>query len=335
MAEGDFPFQNALRISGGQATVDADGNCIIEVGGSRHRVSLLRAGVMFPRDARVIAWDAGALRAAGSNPLIVAEAVSEGAREFLRAQSIGYCDEGGSLFLPLPGSFILIDRAPPKREKRAVKGILSGRTSLAAHVLMSADRPLKGVEIAAASGLSLGAVSAALDGLDRMGWLATDGSGRGKLRRISDRRGLLERWRASRLSDGPRDKKKFYVPQVRSAEDLVRRIHEVADKEGVEYALTGVYGAQLHAPYLTSVPQVVCRVAEADVARLADALGARHVSDGWNMGMIVSDVPMAPPFRSEMGGLWVSSPLMCWVDAIAEGGRALELADHLARERLL
>jgi hypothetical protein len=51
--------------------------------------------------------------------------------------------------------------------------------------------------------------------------------------------------------------------------------------------------------------------------------------------VIPSDLPSSPVFRQELKGMWVASPLVCWVDTVAEGGRAAELAAHLAQERIL
>ncbi|NTF17103.1 hypothetical protein G6L37_01495 [Agrobacterium rubi] len=322
-----------LRVEG--QIHDVDGGHEVHIDDVRHPVKVIVAGVLFPRDAKSLVWNALEAKVSGQLPIIAAEVVSEGAREFLRSQKVGYSDMGGSLYLPLNNALIMIDRAPPKREKRVVKSVLSGKTSLAAHVLMSSDEPLNGVDIAAMTGLSMGGVSGALDKLDRMGWLSTDGSGPRKLRRISDRRALLDHWKQSRQGDGPVGKERFYVPGVSGGEALARKISEAAAAEGIPYMVTGVYGSQIHAPYLSSIAQVVCRVLPQDMERIAEALGARKVSEGWNLGLISSDIPMSPAFVGEVDGLSVASPLVCWIDTVSEPGRAKELADHLASERLI
>jgi hypothetical protein len=271
----------------------------------------------------------------GAVHVIAAESVSDGSRAFLRAQSIGYVDLGGSLFLPLKGAYILVDRAVPKREKRIVKGVLSGKTSLAAHVLMSAENPVNGTDVARASGLSVGSVSAAMERLDRMGLISTTGSGPKKLRRVVDRRGLLEQWRSTRLHEGAASKMKFYVPGVKSAHELAEKVASVCDREGVEYALTGVYGSQIYAPYLTSISQVVCRIRKPYIQSVVAALGAKSVGEGWNLGVIQSDLPAGSLFQRRIEGMWLASPLVCWIDTVAEGGRSAELAAHLASQCIL
>lgn len=334
MDEGFAALRAAVEAAGGK--IDASGTDLnVVIDGMGHAVRMIPASVVFPRDARQMAWNAISMRSEGASPVIVAEAVSEGARSFLRSQSIGYADAGGSLFLPLPGAFLLIDRAAPKRAKRVVKGVLSGRTSLAVHVLMAAEGPINGTEVARNSGLSVGAVSGAMERLDRMGWVATTGSGPRKLRRVSDRRGILEQWRSTRVSEGPVEKSKFYVPGVRDSGELAEKLAGVAARDGVEYALSGPYGAQMHAPYLTSVPQVVCRIRKTDIPAFVAALDARPAAEGWNLGVIASDLPSNHVFRRELGGFSVASPLVCWVDTVAEGGRNQELAAHLAEQCLL
>jgi DNA-binding transcriptional ArsR family regulator len=275
------------------------------------------------------------IRKQGFIPLVLAEIVSEGAREFLRQQATGYSDAGGTLFIPQSGAYVLIDRAPPKREKRIMKSVLSGKTSLAVHVLMASIEPMTGVEIAEATGLSLGAVSGALDKLERMGWISTTARGARKLRSISDRSGLLASWRTSRQSEGPIEKQTFFVPQAGSTEELAARVAAAAETAGFDFRFSGIFGSQLHAPYLSSVRQVTCRVRNEDIPAIVETLGARAVSDGWNLALIPSDLPDSDAFRGTIGGFRVASPLVCWIDTVAEGGRAPELAAHLAQERLL
>jgi len=328
-------FQEAVSFAGGAVETADHGALQVVIGDIRHDVGLLTAGTVFPRDAKMLVWSAMDIRNGGRVPVVAAEVVSEGAREFLRSQRVGYSDAGGSLFLPLDGAFVLVDKAAPKREKRVVRSALSGKTSLVAHVLLTTDKSLKGVDISAMTGLSLGGVSAALDKLERMGWLVTERSGATKLRSIGDRRGLLEQWKLARTAEGPVRKERFYVPGVSGASALARRISEVAAVEGIPYMVTGPYGAQMHAPYLSSISQVVCRILDPDMERIASALGARRVNEGWNMGLVSSEIPMETPFLSEMNGILVASPSVCWIDTIAEAGRARELADHLASERMI
>lgn len=328
-------FEKALQFVGAELASDEAGEFSVRLRGSDHRVVLMSAGMVFPRDVKSMAWAALEALRSGKTPVVVAEAVSDGARDFLRSQSIGYADDGGSLYLPFDGALVLVDRPSPKREKRVVRSALAGKTAFAVHALMASAEPLKGVDIARTTGLSLGGVSAALDKLDRMGWLATEGSGPRKLRRISDRVGLLEHWERVRISEGPVKKELFYVPNCSDGATVAAKLVAAAASVGIPLMASGSYGAQIHSPYLTSVPQAAFRVRPEDLRNLAGALGARDVSQGANLALIPSTMPFAPPFMETIGGMSVGSPLVCWLDTVAEAGRSRELAEHLKTERLL
>ena len=59
--------------------------------------------------------------------MIAAGTISEGAKELLQAERIGYLDRAGSLFLPNDDLYILIDRPAPK-EARKMDGPCSPET---------------------------------------------------------------------------------------------------------------------------------------------------------------------------------------------------------------
>ena len=59
----------------------------------------------------------------GGEPLavLVAESISPGAKELLRAERVGYFDCGGSLYLPARGPYLYVDRPPPKSLSRSMR----------------------------------------------------------------------------------------------------------------------------------------------------------------------------------------------------------------------
>jgi hypothetical protein len=64
---------------------------------------------VYPRDVRQVLWQFKALnlgRHAGAQTLLIAESLSPGAKELLRAERIGYYEHGGSLFLQAPGALM-------------------------------------------------------------------------------------------------------------------------------------------------------------------------------------------------------------------------------------
>lgn len=311
-------------------------SCTASIEGAVTPLVLHSARQLFPRDAREAAWKIEQYLEGGTGlGVVVAEMVSDGAREWLRSKKIGYCDLGGSLFLPLPGAYILVDRPQAKREKRLVKAVLSGKTALVAHALWQSERPMKGIEIAEMTGLAAGTVSGALDRMDRYGWISTvEASGAAKSRVIVDRQAMLDVWRASLVSSGGPVRERFYVSGCKSPEEVAARIAKACEDGDVGYAFTGLFGAQRHAPHLSASPQVTVRVLPDDVKRLVDNIGARPVSEGSNLAVIASDLPLNGNFRARTDFGELAAPLVCWLDLHGEAGRSKEMADHLRNEKL-
>ena len=116
----------------------------------------------FPRDVREAVWQLRAYQAHrpsnGRNQtvgFIIAEAISPGARETLRAEGIGYFDKGGSLFVPAPGAYVFIDRPQVKSKARALAAIFHGRKAQVLHAVFERrDDWVSVKDIAEASGVS-------------------------------------------------------------------------------------------------------------------------------------------------------------------------------------
>jgi hypothetical protein len=98
---------------------------------------------VFPRDARQTHWKFTDWSHAWSNthdsqaqPMLVADSISAGAKDILRAERWGYFDSGGSLYLPAPGAFLYVEKPPPKSAARAVRGLFKGRRAQVLHALL-------------------------------------------------------------------------------------------------------------------------------------------------------------------------------------------------------
>ena len=93
-----------------------------------HALVELRKAV-YPRDVRLLIWrirDLARQQPAGDSggePLavLVAESISPGAKELLRAERVGYFDCGGSLYLPARGPYLYVDRPRPKSLSRSMR----------------------------------------------------------------------------------------------------------------------------------------------------------------------------------------------------------------------
>src|SRR3546814_8843389 len=83
---------------------------------------------LFHRDVRQQIWQLrdylDQMDGAGERvAMLIAGAISNGARDILQQESIGYFDLGGSLFIPASGAYVLIDRPQPKKAGRALGSI--------------------------------------------------------------------------------------------------------------------------------------------------------------------------------------------------------------------
>ena len=68
--------------------------------------------------------------------MLIAESLSPGAKEMLRAERIGYFDSGGSLFVPAAGAYIYIDKPAPKTLEKSVRSLFSGRRAQVLYALL-------------------------------------------------------------------------------------------------------------------------------------------------------------------------------------------------------
>ena len=77
----------------------------------------------YPRDVREAIWQIRSYQHHIPRsdreiiPFLVARAISNGARETLREEGVGYYDMGGTLFVPARGAYVFVDRAAPRKNK--------------------------------------------------------------------------------------------------------------------------------------------------------------------------------------------------------------------------
>jgi hypothetical protein len=98
---------------------------------------------VYPRDVRQMLWQLRDARNAYAHehkgnvmPLVAAESISEGARDVLQAENVGFFDMGGSLFVPAKGAYLYIDRPVPKTIEKSVRSLFIGKRSQVLHALL-------------------------------------------------------------------------------------------------------------------------------------------------------------------------------------------------------
>jgi hypothetical protein len=326
------------------------------VGDSRHdaQVNLQIAGksftllieakkAVYPRDVHQVLWQLEHLQrdaSVGLNrdetvSLLVAESISPGAKELLRAERVGYYDSGGSLFLPALGAYLYIEKPPPKTLSKSIRSLFSGRRAQVLHTLLMRHQDwFGGKELAEQALVSPATASQVLTELERFDWLVSRGQGPSKERYLKEPAALLDAWAKQLASIRPPELRRYYIPSMK-ADTLLERIGQVFATHEVGYAISHEAAAQRYAPFLSSVPQVRCRVL---IGTAADAaigeLGARVVNEGANLAIIEAKSPGELLFRERVGGIWLASPIQVYLDLLRGEGRAKEMAEHLRKERI-
>lgn len=295
---------------------------------------------LFPRDIHHNIWQlqtySESRQLAGEQvPMLLARAISKGARDILQTEQVGYFDSGGSLFLPSKTAFVLIDRATPKKARRRLDSIFRGKRAQVLQAIIAAWPDWVSVkELAEKSGASPATTSETLTEMERRDWLEVEGAGPAKLRRLKGRGPVLDEW--SRIVANQKRPKleRYYVPASNS-ENLARRLDHACRETGAPYAVTAEAAAQAYAPYLTNISQLKCRIrkgrAQTEALRLLDA---RPVSEGWNLGIIDSPASQDVAIGEEISGICYAPCVQVYLDLLQGSGRSKEMADHLRAERL-
>jgi DNA-binding transcriptional regulator YhcF (GntR family) len=295
----------------------------------------------FPRDVREAVWQ---LRNHQVHfrptdrevlPFVVSNAVSNGARDLLKSEGVGYADRGGSLFIPASGAFVLIDRPPPSNARKVFEGIFQGtKARVLETVFAERDNWLSVKDVADEADVSPATASATLSEMERREWMGVRGSGPAKVRRLSDPTRMIDSWAQYIEHQKPPSAERFYSPLLGSHE-LMESIDHACRERGIPYAITGEAAAQAYAPFMTSISQVRCRmVPSSDQRAVLAAIDAKPVEEGWNLAIVPVRQEAEARAAMRIGGIGYSSPLRVYLDLLQLPGRAKDLARHLRAERL-
>jgi DNA-binding transcriptional ArsR family regulator len=298
---------------------------------------------VYPRDVRQVLWQLRDARNAYAHehksnvvPLVAAESISEGARELLRAENVGFFDMGGSLFVPAKGAYLYIDRPVPKTIEKSVRSLFIGKRSQVLHALLMKREEWLGVtELSHRAEVSPATASETLAALERMEWVSTRGQGPSKERRLSNASGLLNEWRTQvQASRQPLSRRRYYVPGG-DLTVVTRAIAEHCERERIEYALTQEAAAQRYAPFLSSYSRVAIRIPPiGGVEALLASIDARLVIEGANVDILETRTQGEFLFREKIDQLWLASPVQVYLDLLRGEGRSRDMAEHLRKEIL-
>ena len=269
-------------------------------------------------------------------PLVAAESISSGAREFLKSENFGFFDMGGSLFIPACDAYVYVEKPPPKTFRRSVRSLFTGRRSQVLHALLIRHNEWFNVkDLARLAEVSPATASQTLSALERFEWLDVKGRGPSKERRLANPCALLDEWQKQppTASRGHMHRC-FYIPFGRT-DDIARRLDGICEDLGLKYALTEQSAAQIYAPFVTHVSRLMCWLAFGRRTKEVYAeLEARPVTEGANFEVMETHSPGEFLFRERIGTVWLASPVQVYLDLLHSHGRSKEMAEHLRRERM-
>lgn len=315
----------------------------VRVAGKSVTVLVEAKKTLYPRDVRQALWQLRELsrrwpkesKSPQPVPLLVAEAISPGAKQMLREERVGYYDSGGSLFLPADGIYLYIDKPPAKPVSKFMKSLFSGRRAQALHALLLGQKEWFKVRALAERALvSQATASQVLTELERLDWVTVRGQGPAKERQLREPAALLDAWVKQLAVMRPLAMRRYFVPSV-GTNGLVEKVGQAFTAQNVEYAFTHEAAGQRYAPFLSTVSQARCRVVPgAAMERALGDLGARAVTEGSNLSLIDAKSPGELLFREHIKGIWLASPIQVYLDLMRGEGRGKEMAEHLRRERI-
>jgi hypothetical protein len=320
-----------------------DAQVDLRVGGKSVTVLIEAKKTLYPRDVRQALWQLREYsrewrkgpKSRPPVPMLVAEAISPGAKQLLRDEGVGYYDSGGSLFLPGDGVYLYIDKPPAASLTKSMRSLFSGRRAQVLHaLLLERGQWFKVRALAEQALVSPATASQVLTELERLDWVVARGQGPGKERQLREPAALLDAWVKQLAAARPAPMRRFFVPSV-AGDALVEKVGQVFAQDGIEYAITHEAAGQRYAPFLSSVSQVRCRVVNGPaVERALAEIGARAVSEGANLAVIEAKSSGELLFRELTDGVWLASPIQVYLDLVGSEGRGKEMAEHLRRERL-
>lgn len=319
---------------------EIDAKVDVMAGDQRYVLLIETKKGVFPRDVRQLLWkiksyaNASRDRTPSIVLLLAAESISQGAKDLLKQENVGYFDAGGSLFIPAYGAYVYIEKPPPKTLAKSIRALFKGKSSQVFHALFHRRDAWFGVrELAELAKVSPATVSETLTALERLDWVTSRGQGPSKERRLSAPTSLLDEWKKQVLAGRQPPMRRYYVPAT-DVTELPDRLASACEASGLEYVITQEAAAQLYAPFLSRISRVACRMVPGGADAALSKLEARVVTEGANLLVIETTSEGEFLFKERHGPVWLANPVQVYLDLLRSGGRAQEAAEHLRRERV-
>ncbi|MCI4326297.1 MAG: hypothetical protein L3K16_01470 [Thermoplasmata archaeon] len=260
----------------------------------------------------------------GSYGVFAAPYISERSRELCKAEGIGYVDLAGDSFLRFAS--VLVDRVGKEsksKEQRGLRSILAPKaTRVVRALLLAPNEPTTISKLASACQMSPAGVYLVAQLLEAKGYVARE-KDRSILLEEPER--LLRDWAENWSIE--RNKVSRYFSFGRDSRDIISSIARASKEQGIDYALTGIAGAYLVAPFVRS--EEIWAYVKSGADRLVRALDLRPVSSGANVVLLEPYDQGVFQGARDLGGARVVSDVQLYVDLLKFPGRGREQAERL------
>lgn len=264
-------------------------------------------------------------------PVLASTFLSPRVREICKEEGVGYLDVAGNCRLSLPDAYLekVVERNPfpPRGRPASLFAPVSSR--LIRVVLEAPSRAWTVQELSKTAGISLGQASNVCRRLLEEAYAVRQE----RRVRLTEPGKLLDAWRDQ--YDPSRHEPAAYYSFEREPDALMRRLAEVANARQWRYAVTGLAGASLVAPFVHGVGAVAWYVPDAlQRAQWIEALDLRPVESGANALMLIPHDRGVWHGARAVEGVSVAGSVQLYLDLWHDPGRGREQAEFLRQETL-
>lgn len=301
--------------------------------GRRHQLCLRLQDAPAPSRVReaLRRMKAGLAGPEAAYPVLASTFLSPRVREICREEGVGYVDVAGNCRLALPDAYLekVVDRNPFPARGRPASLFAPVSSRLIRAVLDAPTRAWTVLELSKTAGISLGQASNVCRRLLEEAYAVRPD----RRMRLTEPGKLLDAWRDQ--YDPSRHEAAAYYSFEREPDALMRRLAEVAHARQWRYAVTGLAGASLVAPFVHGVGTVAWYVPDALQRTLwIEALDLRPVESGANALMLIPQDRGVWHGAHAVEGVSVAGSVQLYLDLWHDPGRGREQAEFLRQEIL-
>ncbi len=257
-------------------------------------------------------------------PVFIAPYLSEEARAICREAGVGYVDLEGNSRLAFDNVFIHLQvESRPKSERRELRSLFKPKSAqVLRRLLRDPERVWKVVDLAEASGVSLGHASNVRQALMARDWAEASTGGL----QLTAPEALLDHWR-----DGyePPAGERLSAYTVLHGQDLLRAVGDAMSRPEVNLVWARFSAAQWLAPY-GRVGKDYLYADRAGLSALREAAPLDEIGRGANLEiMVLADDGLFLDTIEPAPGVKTTSPVQTYLDLANAGERGEEAARHL------